>query len=665
MPTLRFTQFGGMMPRTSARLLPDMAAQSACNVKLQSGNLRPVSEPGLVTLPTKTMPPLSIFRARSGLTDYGWLTWPTDVDAVRGPFDTSVEARFYWSGEYEPKMGTYTNVTNGGGNDYPSAYWMLGFPNPQTAPTVTPSGGTSGNVNRLYCTTFFSVNGEETGPSPSSALTTGRIDGTWAIAAIDEIPVNTRTGTAAVASSVTTFTNAAAAKHWLKVGDRVKLYDGGAVLLGTAAVSERTSASVFKVPGSFATAVTWERETNFNTSGMKRRLYRSAGTNATFQLVTEDTAGTTYNDTLTDAQIPGDELISATWAPPPYNLTALAVHPSGALVGLAGNLVCFSEPYQPHAWPTEYQYGMDFTGIGLAVFGTEVAVGTLGNPYLFSGIEPASMSPSKLEGTYPCLSKRGVVSVGNGGLYPSKHGLILIGQGGPQVFTQSFFTADEWKNYNPATMVLAVANGRIYASYEADNGVRSMFVLDGPWMIGLDVEADELYADPSDGELYIGTDAGISLYDDSDEVPLNGSWKSKAVVLPTPTNFGAAKVEFKGAIDPSIEAAIIAAQAAATATNTALIATGNIHGGLGEHGFGAMLFGGSDLVDVPNLPASNSITFNLYDEDSLLFTKTLASNRAFRLPAGFKQDVVAVEVLSQCEVKEIRIAETMEALRQV
>ena len=162
MSLVKLAPFGGIAPRTGKRLLPDGFAEIASNVKLQSGELRPLNLPGLVYTPEtpKTSPPETIFRARNGADPKAWFTWPIDVDCVRVPLATDVESRFCWTGDGPPKMATFTTATAGGTDNYPvlASELSLGIPTPQTAPTVTPSAtGTGSSVTRFYRYTFFSA----------------------------------------------------------------------------------------------------------------------------------------------------------------------------------------------------------------------------------------------------------------------------------------------------------------------------------------------------------------------------------------------------------------------------------------------------------------------------------------------------------------------------
>jgi hypothetical protein len=572
MALLKITPFAGIAPRTGIRLLPNEGAQIASNLKLQSGELRPLNLPGDLYLPTspKGANPLTIFRARTGATSKEWYSWLIDVDCVRVPLATDVESRFCWTGDGPPKMTTYASALVGAGVDnYPAveSELSLGIPTPQTAPTVTPSAtGSASTVTRFYRYTFFSALGEESSPSPVSLSTDGKTDDTWALAALDEVPANSGVGTA----TATRFTNTAL-KHWLRVGDEV--YFGGAPSTART-VTAIYSATAFDVTGaSIAAETAWSRKTPWNTASMTKRVYRTTGTTGSWQLVNETgiaAATTTYNDTLTDALIAGDEMISEGWIPPPVGLRGLCVHPSGSLIGFVGNLLCASEPYQPHAWPEAYQLASGYNGVGVAVFGSSVVMATAGMPFVATGVEPASMTGEDVQGMYPCLSKRSVISGGDGVLYASLHGGVYVGAQGVRIFTDPWYTRDEWEVLNPETMQFATANGRIYVSYTTDDSDVKVLIFDGPLhttVSATSVQPSTLYADVSDGELYIGGTEGIYLWDDGDKTVLSGQWRSKEFVFPAPVNLGAAKIDFDVAIDPALRTAILAAIATANAWN--------------------------------------------------------------------------------------------------
>lgn len=654
MPTaLIFRAFGGMLPKVSSRLLPDQAARIAQNVKLQSGELRPMNAPYVVYEPGKPMPPLAVYLARN-VEAKAWFSWPFDVDVVRAPLPVEAESRFYWTGDGEPRMARFTDAVSGNDDDYPKNFFALGIPAPSTKPAVSPSGGSGSTVTRFYLQTFFSQLGEESGISTISDATVGKVDDTWAVTNLTAFPTNSGTGTAAYSSGQTTFTNAASAAHWLRVGDPVVI--SGATLTVTAVPAPHQ----FKVAGDYSAATAWARKANWNTANMKRRLYRTTGTAGVFQLVHDD-VGTTYNDTLTDSQILGDELISADWELPPVGLKGLVVHSSGALLGFSGNLVYASDPLQPHAW--QQILSTDYPIVGMAAFGSEVGIATEGNPYVASGVEPAVMTMEKIDGQYPCMSKRSVVSVGSGMIYASNHGLVYVGQGGVNLFSEAFYSRDEWLPLNPASMIAEYTSGRLYVAYTSLLGESAILLFDGALHLSIGIKADDLYADQSTGDLYLGAPEGIMLFDSPISYPLVGSWRSKDTVLQTPVNLGAAKIDFKIAIDPETLAALIAQRNAAIAENDALLVGGSFFGAMNSLAYNEEGVHGSIAAYVPPIPPSNEIQFVLRNGENVIFQKVVSSTKAFRLPAGIKYDTVSVEVSGQGRIYEIRLAETMSGLK--
>lgn len=653
MAAIRITPFLGMLPRTAPRLLPEGAAVEATNVDLTSGEIIPIRRKNLVNTPSVAGPWLAVYRAEYNGAEV-WLAWPRDVDVVRAPLPSTVEPRFYWAGDGEPRYAKYSGL--------PATFFAMGVPRPKAAPTVTPSGGTGAATTRVYVYTFYSALDEESGESPASALTTGKVDDSWAIAGMDAFPANSGTGSVSFAGGVSTFTNTG--NHWLRVGDEV-------VISGTTvAVSEVTSNSVYKVPGNFAGATTWARKAPWNTTGMKRRLYRSAGSTGSYQLV-NDNVGTSYSDTLTDSQILGDELISQGWEPPPPGLRGLIVLPNGAMVGFLDNEVRYSEPLQFHAWPDSYRRRCDFPVVGIEAYGTTVVACTASVPYVLSGVEPASVTPESVQQVWPCLSKRGVISVGDGVLYPTSYGLAYIGLRGAFIWTEAFYGRADWRPLNPETMVAAVTEGRVYLRYEADDGGRGvlMFEPDGGSirLTSLSAFPDELYADARNGLLYLVDALGIYQFDASDGLRENYAWRSRDYHLGKMVNLGAAKVDFASEMTAADSAKAQADYDAAIAANAALVAGYTGFGALNGAGGGVneTRVDGSSIQGLPEV-ASDSVTFTLYSKGLAVYsTKLFADDRAFRLPAGFRTDVLAVGLSGTARVNAVKLAETMAGLSQV
>lgn len=148
MSILKVLGFSGEIPKLLPRLLPDMSAQAAYNVRLDDGALTPIRKSRRV----------HGFPASNYRTIYRhgdeWLGWPTLVNAAPGPV---AQDRLYYTGDGAPKMRV-------GGVDYP-----LAVPYPATPLTVSVSGTGSGDVHtRVYVYTFVTEFGEESEPSPLS-----------------------------------------------------------------------------------------------------------------------------------------------------------------------------------------------------------------------------------------------------------------------------------------------------------------------------------------------------------------------------------------------------------------------------------------------------------------------------------------------------------------
>lgn len=656
---VKIAPFGGMIPKFGTRLLPQNASVVANNLKLQSGQLRPLRAPELIAEPNKPTPAMSVYLARQDIDTQAWFSWVEDVDVVRAPLPVETESRYYWTGEGNPKFATYTLAVTGGGDDYPASALEIGIPTPQTAPTVTPDASGSGsNITRFYCYTYFSELGEESAPSPVSALTTGKTDDVWAISGMDAVPANSGTGTASHSAGVTTFTNGSSVKHWLRVGDEIVI--GGDNVL----VTELPTAASFKIPGDYSAETTWARANNWNTANMKRRLYRTAGSLATFQLVDDDVS-TTHDDSLSDSEILGDDLITQGWVPPPIGIQGMTVHPSGALVAFVKNLLCFSVPYQPHAWREADQLATDYEIVGIAVYGTEIGLGTKGSAYVASGVEPESMTLQAVKGIYPCLSKRSIASIGNGFIYSTRHGMAVVGNEGISLLTENFFTKDEWDAYNPLSIITALAYGRIYLSYTRTDNSKAMIIMDGEILTSADVVAYELYTDEASGELYITDEDGIKIWDSLNSYPLIASYQSKDFVSPMPVNIGAAKIDFDAAINTDDQEILQETIDAIIASNAIILSSGNAHGSLNSKRYNNQTVNSSDILETPDLPPSNLITFILRRNDEIVATRTISNKNVFRLPAGYKDDVFSVQVISQTTIREIRFAETPEALKDI
>lgn len=252
-----------------------------------------------------------------------------------------------------------------------------------------------------------------------------------------------------------------------------------------------------------------------NLTGAKYRLYRTStsGAGTDFQLVADRipyAEGTVnYSDT-TASSVLGEVIPSTDWTPPPSDLRGMVSTPGGVLAGYVGNTLWFSEPGQPHAWPTKYQRSVDFPIVGLSVFGNSILVATTGQPYLVQGIDPFNMAVTKLEASHACVSRDSIVDLGDRVVYASAVGLMSVSTSGVEWVTRQLFTPDQWKQLQPQTMRAVQWEGRYVAFFDGSGdyipvGAKSLMIVPGAMEDGVaffTADAAVAYRDPLDNTVY-------------------------------------------------------------------------------------------------------------------------------------------------------------------
>lgn len=186
MTTLSISGFGGANIALNPRMLPPGVGSNSVNQDPRRGDLRPIASP--LQVATTTAGNKSIYRMGRDVvsdTQY-WLSWAADkVHAVRGFIAEDTTERTYYTGDGVPKWTD--NVIGLATAPYPTAWRQLGVPAPTTAVTLTQTGGVSTIIeDRFYVTTFVTDKGEESAPSPPSAVISCPQD---AIVTINNLPL--------------------------------------------------------------------------------------------------------------------------------------------------------------------------------------------------------------------------------------------------------------------------------------------------------------------------------------------------------------------------------------------------------------------------------------------------------------------------------------------
>lgn len=665
----RIQVFSGMVPRVGRRLLQESQAQVATNARLLNGQLEPMRDTQLINNPAVTGL-LSVYKLTQAGVDY-WLCWDVDVDAAKGPIAGDTTNRTYFTGDNEPRVTDFTLAT--GSTPYPAAWYVLGVTPPITAPAISHTGGVGAAIDRAFVYTFVTPWGEESKPSPASAVVTGKVDGTWTVSGMDVAPLNTFTVTGASwASGVATLT--VASTFGLRVGEEINVsgvnpagYNvTGAVI--TAVTSTTVSYAVAADPGAYVAGGSIARVSPHNTTGMTKNIYwtetNSAGTQ--YQLVKSGVAVADASTAVAGNTTPQEEITTTDWGMPPVGLKGLMFHPSGAAVGFSKNQLCFSEPYAPYAWPLEFQFTVDYDIVGIGIFGTTVVVTTKGSPYMATGVDPESMVLTRVDQPWPCLAKRGVVSLNYSVMYPAPQGLVAIGANGPELVTQSLYTQEAWAALAPGTFRAAPWSNRYVASYDPGDGNRKLLIIDRTEFSTItfaNKHCDVVYGDQKTGYLYVVNSDKIYLWDSLESGLLNYDWMSKEFVSPELFNPGAAKLDAL-TLTPEETASLQAVYDAVVAANTATIASGvyDVEGSLSA--IGELEQGGLSFDAAVPAP-EELLQFQLWVDNKLKFSKQVLTSKAFALPAGYKTDAVAVRITGNVKVLGVVIAETMDGLRTV
>ena len=678
MAGFRISGFSGLVPRLARQLLQPNQAQVATNCILTSGDLRPRNGPLLVFIPVIAGQIQSMFRMEKDGNEK-WLAWDKDVDVARSPIAGNAEKRFYYTGDGEPKTSDYDTSTAGSG-PYPSGCYLLGVSPPVNPLVATPSGGVSAQVvTRLYLYTFVTPWGEESAPSPASALVTNKPDATWLLTGMDIAPTN--------AGAVTAAINDTPATGYATVTLDTTFGIRAGETLTFAAVAGMTSLNgvftIFSVNAALKQVVvilstvqtytaggTWRRMAPHNTTGMQKRIYRtlttSTGTEYRY-VVTISAVTTSFSDTVTDSAVGlADTIPSTSWLMPDVGLKGIIILANGIAAGFVGNEVCFSEPFKPYAWPAAYRQTYDQNIVAIGINGTTLVGMTEGNPFTITGVEPVTMGGGmeKMGVAWPCMSKNSAASFAFGVGFAAPQGLVMIGAT-TDIVTKDLFTQKEWSALNPSSFIATSADNRYYAAYTDDNS-SLMFVIDkgeDASFLKINQRISDIWADPATGKLYVASDRMIYEWEGDVGVKRSYEWKSKEFISSPPINYGAAKIDADFTMTLDEVDATIATRNAAIAANQLRITNSAMNDALADPYLGQYEIGGDEMAPVPPL-VIDSLQFQLWVNGQLKFTKQVTSARAFRLPAGYKADNVEIVLSGNVKVTGVVLAETMDGLKQ-
>lgn len=400
------------------------------------------------------------------------------------------------------------------------------------------------------------------------------------------------------------------------------------------------------------------------------RVYRSSG--GAYLYAGETAVTNTYYDDLTTAANLGEAIPSIGWDPPPADLRGITLMDNGIMVGFSGNLVCFSEPYLPHAWPKRYQKAINYTIIALGAFKSTVVVATDGLPYEMTGFTPESMRVRPIKARYPCIAKRGLVSTDNSVAWPTPSGLYSVGAGGRALLTNDHYTREEWLQIAPETIRATFYDGKYIAFY--DNGDQNIggFVLDtrsGLQLSDIGIHASAIYTDTTGDRMYYAEfdeERGLNeVHEFNAGVERQRyAWRSKRFDTRRRITPAAVRIiaDYDSILSDADLALIDQEIAQILADNAALIATSDVGGALNDFEFNELPVNGDKLADIPTRDVDNSFTFKIYGDKALVHVMQIRNDVPARIPGGYTATLHEFEVSGVNTAQEVRVATTISEL---
>ena len=412
---------------------------------------------------------------------------------------------------------------------------------------------------------------------------------------------------------------------------------------------------------------------------------RTSGGTGEFGVAHSWTAG----EAIAAADLTGSTCDSVYYDRAVSGMTNLRAHPNGFFVASKNNMLYFSEPFAPWAWPEDYQIPLDATIIGVGIFGSTIVVATDAWIYTFAGPHPESLYKTKLS-FQPCLSQRALVETDDGVLFPSKEGFQLVNTNGVTNVTQDLFDPDDWSNYELDTMHGVYYNKSYYGWYTSANytgGIRIDFINSAITTFTkyhycgyVSLQGGIFYtivnSELDDATLY------IARFDSNTTAWTNYKYKSPLYITEKPVNLKVAQViidsEFYNTVLETIENE--SGLEAINQDEWDKLAAGNNWGAgdlegpinsmtiLGGTDHNSLLLNGMHEVNGDTLYSLSSsgvqsyVEFKLYADNVLKQTKQISSSNIFKLPRGFRSKKWHFELTGMIPVKRVTLATSTEEI---
>ena len=621
--------FSGEIPRIGNTLLNTSQAQYALNTKLWSGELRCRFEDSSVEeiedAPSSGNTYQTLYYYERPGDDSIWLRWAESLSLAKGPVANDTYNRVYVTGLDVPRVFDSSMVTDTTTTIDDSTSYALAIPQPDPG-LISVSGASGGGSAEARTYT----------------LTYGR---EWSDYKFDEgqaaLPAETAGGSFMTVD--------------VELGQVVNFtFDGPDV-----ARTDVTHITIYR-------SATGSEETNY--LFVERFNIADAIAGSVPSVTYLGSNSFVYNDvTLTDEL--GEALTTIDWTAPEDTLSGIVSLNNGVMAGYIDNIVSFSEPYQPHAWPEMYKVTLDYPIVGLGYFGNTVVACTTAYPVMLTVSDPAAVIITPINEIAPCSSRESIVNASDSVFYASASGLIQISADGILLASQQLFSKDDWFAYNPSSFKSVLYEGKLLTFYTTLLGEYGSFIIDmaeaNASVNRINGLIESFYIDPQTDKLYyIYAPVGLNRYVWQWEgIPgLNRTmvWKSKKFVSPEgPISLAAARVR----ADRTCESNLEEAQSQVAELEDAFLIP-DLNGPMNEIEINSTAINGDSFEDVRvSLRVRCDTYFKLYVDGSLAFSIQVVDNKPFRLPSGIVGTEFEIEVEATTSIYQIDAATSMNELQ--
>lgn len=252
-----------------------------------------------------------------------------------------------------------------------------------------------------------------------------------------------------------------------------------------------------------------------------------------------DGTETTFTDNVSSTAL-GEEML--VYQNAPSNMNGITIASQGFCIGWRGKDVFFSESFLPYAWDDRWTLNFPHDIVSCVAVSGEIYVLTTGVPYLLIGYHPSELTPSALPFNQACSNKKAVANIGNTVLYASPDGLVSLTGSNAKLITSDLYTRSEWQDLGPTTMRLGTHDDQVYIFTDSSTYILNTRAA-GIGITRTDIIADAIYEDIEQDILYFynSTDEYISSIhtNSSDSTYI---WRSKEYDFKKRTHLSCAKI---------------------------------------------------------------------------------------------------------------------------